>query len=300
LGKSSPSVPATPTAAETAAAQGTANTSTAAAQAALNNVDQTTPYGSTTYTQNGSYTDGSGDTVPTYAENVSLSPMGQQLLGGEQGVQSTLIPTAQNLAQQTSAATTNPLNFNTADSAILNSAPQQLDQQASDAIYNQQASYLDPQWNQQSQQLQDQLSRQGISVGSDAYNNAETQLDNARTQAYQTAQDSATAQGASSASSLFGLAQSGQNQNIQEQQLAQQQPLSLLSELYGATPATATQPITSPTQTSISPTDVTGATASANNAAMSAYQAQIAQQNSTTGAAAGAAGTVAMAAAVMF
>lgn len=298
IGKSAPSAPSVPSAADTAAAQSTANASTAASQTALNNTDQYTPYGSTTYNQNGSYTNGNGDTVPTYAQTTALSPMGQQLLTGEQGVQNTLLPTAQNLATQTSTATATPLNFNTPDSGILNSTPQQLDTQAADAVYNQQKSYLDPQWNQQGQQLQDQLSRQGISVGSDAYNNAETQLDNARTQAYQGAQDSATAGGAQSAQQLFGLAQSGENQNISEQQLAQQQPLSLLSQLFGSTPTSPTQPISSAPQTPVSATDVTGATAAANNAAMQAYQSQVATQNANTGGLASLGGTAVTAAAI--
>lgn len=298
MGKSAPSAPAVPSAAETAAAQSTSNANTAASQAALDNVDQYTPYGSTTYAPNGSYTDGQGDTVPTYAQTTSLSPMGQQLLTGEQGVQNTLIPTAQNLASQTAASTTTPLNFNTADSATLNSSPQQLNSQAANAVYNEEAGFLAPQWGQQQEQLQDQLSRQGIGVGSTAYGNAETQFDNAQTQAYQSAADSATAQGAQSAQALNQTALADQQQNINQQQTAQQQPLSLLSELYGSTPATPTQPLTSASQTSVSPTDVVGATASANNAAMSAYQAQLAQQNATTGSVAGLAGTGVMAAAL--
>jgi prophage DNA circulation protein len=96
------------------------------------------------------------------------------------------------------------------------------------------------------------------------------------------------------------MAQAGQNQNISEQQLAQQQPLSLLSQLFGATPSTPTQPLSSASQTSVAPTDVTGATASANNAAMSAYQAQLASNNATTGAGAGMLGSAAIAAATMF
>lgn len=300
IGKSAPSPPPTPSAAETAAAQSQANTNTAASQTALNNTNQYTPYGSTTYAQNGSYTNGAGDTVPTYAQTTALSPAGQNILTGTQNVEQSLMPTAQNLANQTASATTNPLNFNTADSAILNTAPDQLNKQAADAIYNQQKSYLDPQWNQQGQQLQDQLSRQGISVGSEAYGNAQTQLDNARTQAYQGAQDSAIAGGTQAASQLFGLAQAGQNQNISQQQLAQQQPLSLLSQLYGATPSTPTQPIGNTVQTGVSPTDVTGATAAANNAAMQAYQSQVATQNANVGGMASLAGTAAIAGATIF
>lgn len=298
MGKSSPAVPVTPTAAQTGAASTQTNIGTANAQAALNNMNQVSPYGSTSYDITGYYTAPDGTGVPRYTQTTSLSPMGQQILSGEQGAATTLLPAAQTLAQQVQTATTNPLNFNTADSSILNAAPQQLDKTAADAIYGQQKSFLDPQWGQQAQQLQDQLSRQGIPVGSEAYNNAMTQLDNARTQAYQSAQDAATAGGASSAAQLFGLAQAGQNQNIQQQQLAQQQPISLLSQLFGATPSTPTQPISTPSQTGVAPTDMVGASASANNAAMNAYQAQIQQNNATYGGLASLAGTAAMAGAV--
>lgn len=300
MGKSAPAVPAVPTAAETAAASGQANTSTAAAQTALNDVNQVTPYGDTSYAATGSYTDPQGDTVPTYTQTTSLSPMGQQILTGEQTAATSLIPAAENLAGQVQSSSTTPLNFNTADSSILNAAPQQLDQTAANAVYNEQAGFLNPQWQQTEQQLQDQLSRQGIPVGSIAYNNAQTQEENAQTQAYQAAQDSATAQGASQAQALFGMAQAGQNQNIQQQQLAEQQPISLLSQIYGATPATPTQPITTPTQAGVAPTDTTGATATADNAAMQAYQAQLAQQNATYGGVAGAVGTAATAAAIAY
>jgi hypothetical protein len=297
LGKSSPSVPNQPSAAETAAAQGQSNSSTAATQAALNYVNQNTPYGSTYYAQTGTYTNPQGDTVPTYTENVSLSPLGQSILSGQQNVANTLLPTANTLAGQTAAAMANPLNFNTADSAILNTAPQVLDQNVANSIYNTESSFLNPQWDQQQTNLQDQLSRQGIGIGSDAYNNAEKQFDNAKTQAYQSAASNALTQGMQGASQQFGLAQLGQQQNIQQQQLAQTQPLSDLSALFGATPATPTQPIATPGQTSVAPTDVVGANASANNAAMQAYQAQVAQQNSMYGglASLGSAGIMALA-----
>lgn len=165
----------------------------------------------------------------------------------------------------------------------MNTAPQLLDQNAAKSVYNTEASFLDPQWNQQQAQLQDQLSRQGIPVGSDAYNNAMTQLDNARTQAYEAAQSNAITQGMGAASQQFGLAETGQQQNIQQQQLAQTQPLSLLQGISGATPSTPTQPIATPNATSVAPTDVVGAQAAANNAAMAAYQARIAQQNAMFG-----------------
>lgn len=285
MGKqSAPSVP-DPTA--TAAAQGTANTSTAAAQAALNYVNQNTPYGSTTYTQTGTYTDPSGQTVPRYTQDVSLSPLGQSILTGEQNVTNSLIPAAQTAADNAAGALTKPLDFNTPYSSTLAAGPQQLNQQATDAIYRQQKSFLDPQWDQKGQELQNQLSRQGIPVGSEAYNNAMKQFDNSKTQAFQSAQDSAIAGGSGAASNLFNMALSGQTQNVGQQQLGQTNQLSNLQAIFGATPQSPQQPITQPAQTSIAPTDVIGATNAATNASMNAYNSQMQQNNSLFGGLAG-------------
>ena len=370
MGKSSPAVPQTPSAAETASAQGQLNTSTAASQAALNFVDQNTPYGTTKYTPTGSYTNPQGETVPRYTQDVSLSPLGQSLLTGQQNVANQLIPTAENLAGSISRDASTPLNFNTpysqsmssaqgqigsvapqyasemsgapaalksidpAYASLLSKSPELLNQDVTNAIYGQQRSFLDPQWNQQSKQLEDQLARQGIPIGSEAYNSALTQLQNGRTQAYQSAQDSAIGSGTQAAGNLFGLALAGQGasqgreqaafdaslqgsqadtnrqlaqfgsglqgqqQSLSQQQLQQSNGIGLLQSLFGATPSTPGQPIANPSPTGIASTDLTGGTAAANNAAMQAYQGQIASNNATTGGIAGLAGTAAMAGAI--
>ncbi len=250
----------------TAAAQSGANINTAAAQSALNNTNQYTPYGSTTYEQTGSYTTPSGETVPTWTQNSALSPLGQSVLTGTQGIQQQLINPGQQFAQQVAAWGTQPLNFATpfasqivagpgqigagaqnqatqnildwtpdnlqsmnpafggsiygapdalqqldpAYASMLGQSPQLLNQSVTDAIYGQQKSFLDPQWNQQSTKLEDQLSRQGIPVGSEAYNNALEQMTNSRTQAYQSAQDSAIGQGTQAANQLYNMALQGQ------------------------------------------------------------------------------------------
>lgn len=187
------------------------------------------------------------------------------------------------MAQQAGTSATTPLNFNTADSSTLNQSPQLLDQNTTNAIYGQEQSFLDPQWNQQQTQLQDQLSRQGIPVGSAAYNNAMQQFNNSKTQAYQSAQDTAIGQGTSAASNLFNMALTGQQQNVAQQQLAQSDPISLLQSLYGATPSTPQQPVASPSQAAVSPTNVIGAQQLSTNAQEANYQAQVSNQNADIG-----------------
>lgn len=233
MSKSEPQAPTPADPTKVANAQTTSNIGTAAATQAANNVDQYGPNGSTTYQQTGSYVDPTtGATMPRYSQTTSLDPLSQAVLTGTKQTAASLIPTAQSLATQAGTASTKPLNFDTAFSPTLNTAPQQLDDQAADAVYNKQASYLNPQFAQTEKDLQDQLSRQGIPVGSDAYNSAMTNFNNTKNQAYGSARDSATAGGADAASKLFNMAVLGQNQNVAQQQLAQQNPLQLISQIF--------------------------------------------------------------------
>lgn len=287
MGKSTADIPSIPNPTQTAQAQSAANVNTAASQAALNNVNQVTPYGSVTYDTTGTYTTPDGQVVPRYTQTTALNPLAQNILTGQQQVANNLLPTAQTLSHMAGASLTNPLDFNTPQSSILNSAPQLLSDRAADATFNKAKGFLDPQWSNQQRQLEDQLSRQGIPVGSEAYSNAMTQFNNAKTQAYDAAQMGAIANGTAAAGNLFNMALGGQQQNLAQQQLAQTNPLSNLQALFGASPSTPQQPITQPSQIGVAPTDVIGATNAANSAAMNQYQAQLGQQNSMFGGLAG-------------
>lgn len=283
MAKGGGDAPAIPDPNVTAQAQSAANVNTAGAQAALNYVNQVTPYGSTTYDTTGTYTTPDGQVVPRYTQTTALSPLGQSLLTGQQNVANTLIPSAERLAGTVGEAVTNPLDFNTAQSGILNSTPQFLSDRAADATYAKQRGFLDPQWEQQGRQLEDQLARQGIPVGSEAYQNAMQAFNSSKTQAYDAAQNSAIANGTSAAGNLFNMALAGQQQNLSEQQLAQQNPLSLLQQLFGASPSSPSQPITQPGAINIAPTDVIGATNAATTAASNRYNAGLGQQNALFG-----------------
>lgn len=126
-----------------------------------------------------------------------------------------------------------PLDFRGINQDYLAGGPQALNQRATDAAYGAQKGFLDPQWNQQGKDIEDQLSRQGIPVGSDAYNRAMTNFNNSKTQAYSAAADKAVGQGQTGANSMFNMALLGQQQNISQQQLGQRNPLQLLQMLYG-------------------------------------------------------------------
>ena len=76
-------------------------------------------------------------------------------------------------------------------------------QQVTDAVYNQQTQYLDPQFNQSQNKLENQLANQGITRGSEAWNNAMGDFSRQKQQAYSNARDSAIGQGVNAANTLY-------------------------------------------------------------------------------------------------
>jgi hypothetical protein len=233
MSKSTPQAPPAPDPALVAQQQTGANLNAAIGQKVLNDTNQYSPFGSTTYQQTGTQNIG-GFELPTYSQTTAFNPTLQSIISGTENVGASLMPTAQGLANEIGQSATTPLNFGGANQDYLNAGPQLLDQNATNAVYQQQKGFLDPRWQQSQKDLEDQLARQGIPVGSDAYNSAMSNFQNQKTQAYQSAQDSAVAQGAQSAGQLFNQALAGQKQNISQQQLAQMSPIELLSMLYSS------------------------------------------------------------------
>lgn len=230
-----PQAPTPPNPQTVANAQTGTNISTAVANSELGNVNQTGPTGSTTFNQSGGYTDPTtGQWVPSYTETQSLNPTLASILSGTEGAASSLVPTAQTLATNAGTSATTPLNVNqTANNATIAGGPQALDAPVAQAAYNASTQFLQPQFQQQQEDLQDQLARQGISVGNQGYGNAENQLENTQNAALTGAANNAVVTGANQANNMFGLALQGQNQNLAQQQTLQSNPLALLAQLYG-------------------------------------------------------------------
>ncbi len=162
--------PAAPDYAAAATAQGQANVTTAQTQAALNNPNITSPYGSQTVTYT---TDAQGNEIPNIVQ--SLTPAGQQDVQAEQQVQlgeSQLaqqgLNTAQNIMSQpfqyNGPAIQTGVNTSGVAPAAIN--PEQ-------TAYQAQMALLQPQITQSQNALNQQLQNQGIPIGSTAYNNAQ-------------------------------------------------------------------------------------------------------------------------------
>ena len=298
MGKSAPAAPAAPTPEATASAQTGSNIGTAITQTELNDVNQTTPYGTSTFTQTGStpYTDqSSGITyqIPQEQQNVTLNPNEQSALTSEQQIAATLGGYGTQIANNNAAALTTPLNFSALPQAPTNLGPsvnpanyQGEANQAAQAAYAQGEGLIQPGQQYAQQQLASSLNNAGIPVTSAAAQQQDNLLATQQMGQNNNLAESAIGLGQGEQSTLEGEAYNAatanaglQNQAIQtglqEQTLAQDQPINELSALLQGGGAITSPNVISPAQSGVSPTDVVGATATSQNALEQNYNAQV-------------------------
>lgn len=219
-----PSPPAAPDPQQTAAAQTQSNIATSTNNAALNRINQYTPYGSSVYSVDGTTSGG----VPQYSQTTTLSPTEQNLFNmGQQG-QQTLGQTALGQLGNLQSAYSAPFSFGGPSvtgsvanpsqgmtSSVNNSGPAIQGQvggkdysaamkQAQDAAYKTQTDYLDPQYKNYQSDLDAKLAGQGLQVGDEAYSRGQNDLGMQRNQAYQGAQNAAVAAGNQEQNTLYG------------------------------------------------------------------------------------------------
>ena len=134
-------------------------------------------------------------------------------------------------ANQQAGALGTGLNNSSKIQTSLGLDPNLLNQQAVDALYKANTQYLDPQFAQSQSKMESQLANQGITRGSEAYNNAMRNFNNQKQQAYTDARNQAIGQGTAAAQGLFGMGLQGAQfgntslgqqfgQNVTAQQLA--------------------------------------------------------------------------------
>ena len=275
MGKSAPSAPAAPDPVATSSAQTASNKETALYNAGLNNPTTTTPLGTSTYT-----IDNSDPNSPKSTQVITLSPSQQAIFDLNN----------QNVTQQGQIANTALQNvqnlFNTPYDLKNNVSqlPTQTDLKSNldatrDALYRQQAQYLDPQFEQSQAQLEAQLVNQGIPRGSQAWNTAMNNEAINRQRAYQSARDSAIAGGtaAQAQESQTGLANQAQQVQLYTQQY--NQPLSLYSSLISGTQPTLPQ-FSGVNTSQAAPTNVLGAYQNQYQGQLNNYNNQVGNQNS--------------------
>lgn len=244
MGKPSP--PQAPDPVATANAQTASNRETAIAQTGLNAMNQYGPQGSVTYTQNGTWADG----TPKFSQTTSLSPEQQAIYTTGQKTQQNLANTAQTQSGRLDTLLQQPFS---------------LDNEATEGRLMELGSKrLNPQLAQRREQEIARLSNQGIKLGSTAYDRAMNLVD----------------QGENDARNQLML--TGRNQAVQEALLERSQPLNEIIGLASGSQVQMPQFGATP-QTGVGGTDVAGIAQGAHNSNMAAYGQQMGQYNSTMG-----------------
>lgn len=223
----------------TAAAQATAAGNLDAAKYATkaNRVNQYTPYGALTYTQNPD---------DTWNQYVNLNDYGSQLLDQQNRTSMGLASLQDSAMGRVAGMQSQPFDFGSV-------------KDIQDKAYGAFTSRLDPQWNQRQSSLETQLANQGIARGTEAYTNAMRDFNNGRNDAYQQANVAAI------------------NTMPQTYQLAsalRTQPLNELNALRTGSQVTNPTFNNVPQQATTAGPDYLGATTAQYNAQLGGYNAQ--------------------------
>jgi len=212
------SAPSPPDPVATANAQQTLNQNTAKYQSEVNNVNQTNPYGSLTYSQTGTNPDGS----PIFNATTTLNPAEQALFNTAVGTQTTIGNDANALAKGLGNSLTTAPNLG--NDALTNT------------MMGWQSKYMQPIFDQQQSNLDSKLAAQGITQGSGAYDNAQNLQSRNVNNAYESAM-------AADQGQAYGQALS-----------SYQAPIQTLGTLLGESqPGNVNQNLTQTTQSQIQP-----------------------------------------------
>jgi hypothetical protein len=247
-----------PNAAATAAAQTASNKETAITQAELNNYNKVSPDGSMTYTQTGTNADG----TPQFTQTTNLS-------ASNQGIYDTNQITKQNIAKIGQDQSTKI--------GDLLGTPFSVDQSIANKITSLGKTQLDPQWAANDSKQAASLANQGITPGSEAYDNA--------MRSYSAAKNSAYNQ----------LYLQGDAQAESESLANRNQPINEITALLNGTQVSTPTFAASP-QTSVGGTDVAGITQNAYADQNQQAQQSVAANNAMMGGLFSLAGTGATAA----
>lgn len=203
------------------------NLDVARLQSLLNNPNMNTPYGTSTYTMG-------PDGRPVLTQQ--LSPAEQAKLTGTENVQQGAIGLAGNVLNNASGTIGKPFsgpgamlgydpkyqigtvqtNANFGGAPANPTASEADRQQAQTAAYQNATQYLDPQWKQKESDLNAQLTNQGITAGSPAYERAWGDFNRAKEQAYSSARGQAVQQGLQAEIAQHGMQLSSRQQAVNE------------------------------------------------------------------------------------
>lgn len=256
------------------AAQTQSNQDTAAYNAALNRVSTYTPQGSSVFSQTGTDTTG----APLYRQDVTLSPDAQALYQQQQSQSRQLGNTAQGMMNSIDSSLAQPIDTSSAPKLFGADDLLGARQQTQDALYNRQAAFLDPQWEQRDTLFRSQMANKGIVEGSEAWKNALDDNDRARAFDYALARNDAIAGGGGEMAALSELARKNRGITLDEMYRERSQPLNEFNALRSSSQVDMPQ-FQGANVSNMANTDVSGNMWNAFNANLDRYNAQQAGQN---------------------
>jgi len=264
------SAPAAPDPQATAAAQAAANKDAVRESAKVNQINQVTPYGNTTF---------SGDIgSPDRTQTLTLPDELQGAVSNQQKLQNYLSGFAADYAPQVAQSMSTP--FNTANLGV--SAPSYDDStraRIEQSLYDR----IEPQFAKDEDRLRTQLANQGIGVGSEAYGDSMEGFNDAKTNA----RLAVTQQAGNEAARDFSLQQQGFNQALSNELLNRTQGLNEVSALTQGTGALQTPGLAQPAQYQVASPDIIGLEGMAYQGRLNNYNQQMGQQNAAMGGLAG-------------
>lgn len=273
-GKSSP--PPAPDYTGAAVATASGNLENARLAQRANMVNQYTPYGSVVYNPIGD---------DRYEQRVTLSPEQQAAYGKDVQMNAALQDIGTQGLGYVQEALNKPLSFE--DMQALQS-PGQIQQQATDAAYQNAMRYTEPRLQRQQASLENQLANQGITRGSEAWNAAMQDAEASRENVYGQAQNQAYLSGLQGASQMYNQGLGTRQQQISEAQTLQQNPLNMLNAVRtGSQMQSSQQPqvnTSAPGQMStVAGPDLLGAATAQGQYAQGVYNADQAAQGGLMG-----------------
>lgn len=135
-----------------------------------------TPLGSQTWSPSGktsvpSVGGESGFDIPTYTQNINMTPEGQNLFNKQMYLSTGLLGLGNNALDRTAASLNSPMDMQSV-------------QDIADKSYGLQAARLDPQWQQAQTSYETKLINQGLRPGDEAYDNAMRVFNQGKNDAY--------------------------------------------------------------------------------------------------------------------
>ena len=254
----------------TAAAQGNSNIQTAIGSTLLNNTNEVGPFGNLNYSQTGTQTikdaEGKDVSVPQFTRTTTLDPAQQQLLDQQNQAGISMNNLGISQIDRLQGTLNEPFNFD-------GIAPRQTDWSADrQRVENALLSRLEPKFARDEATMRTRLQNQGLTPGSEIYNNDLQNLDFAKNDARQ----QAVLAGGAEQDRLSALDAERRNNEIQERAYLRNQPMNEVSSLLGGGQVSVPQ-FSAPYRQGIQGADVAGAI-------NSNYQNQLSNyQNNATG-----------------